>query len=244
MAATERVCPSCRVTVLSRYNADPVCAACLQATRAAETRAPRWIWDSEPIREALARGDLGAFVALLRAGADLSQLDLAALVEGWSQSTVSLVERGKRDTLYDVRELLRVVDALDVPREALLPLLLGERDATLDVQQQVEPAGEVDMDRRSFTRMAATATVGVTLPPAQLPSRIQAAHIRYMRACLDRLRRRDRDIGGGAIVRQAARRKLSNLLRRQATCVVCGEVSLVVVAGGWLIHTLVGSGGG
>jgi putative transposase len=41
-----------------------------------------------------------------------------------------------------------------------------------------------------------------------------------------------------------AERNLSNLLRRQATCGVCGEVSLVVVAGGWLIHALVGRGGG
>ncbi|GLY78872.1 helix-turn-helix domain-containing protein [Actinoallomurus iriomotensis] len=205
MAAAGRVCPSCRLTVLSRYNADPVCASCLQATRAAETRVPVWVWDSAPIREALARGDLGAFLTLLRTGADLSQLDLAALVEGWSQSTVSLVERGKRDTLYDVRELLRVADALGVPREALLPLLLGERDTPLDGKEDVEPAGEVDMDRRSFTRMTAVAALGTALSPTRIPNRVGPAHVRYMRCCLDELRRQDRDLGGGAIVRQAAR---------------------------------------
>jgi transcriptional regulator with XRE-family HTH domain len=205
MAANERVCPSCRLTVLSRYNTDPVCAPCLQTTRTADTGAPTWVWDSAPIREALARGDLGAFLALLRAGADLSQLDLAALVEGWSQSTVSLVERGKRDTLYDIRELLRVTGALGVPREALLPLLLGEPYSTPDGKGDVEPEGEVDMDRRSFTRLTAAAVVGTALPATRIPSRVEPAHVRYIRGCLDRLRRQDRDLGGGVIVRQAAR---------------------------------------
>lgn len=205
MAATERVCPSCRLTVLSRYNTDTACAACLRYTQTIEAEAPAWVWDSAPIREALARGDLGAFLALLRANADLSQLDLAALVEGWSQSTVSLVERGKRDTLYDVRELLRVVDALDIPREALLPLLLGRHSATLEGHDDAEPPGETDMDRRSFTRITAAATLGAALPPRQIPSRIGPAHVRYMRSCLNQLRRKDRDIGGGAIVRQADR---------------------------------------
>jgi hypothetical protein len=141
----------------------------------------------------------------MRAGADLSQLDLAALVEGWSQSTVSLVERGKRDTLYDIRELLRVTDALGVPREALVPLLMGEHDAALDGKGDVEPEGEVDVDRRSFTRMTAAAVVGTALPPTRIPSRVGPAHVRYIRGCLNQLRRQDRDLGGGAIVRQAAR---------------------------------------
>lgn len=56
------------------------------------------------------------------------------------------------------------------------------------------------------------------------------------------------DAGHGAAViyedAAVVERNLSNRLRRQATCVVCGEVSLVVVAGGGLIHTLAGSGGG
>jgi MFS family permease len=39
-------------------------------------------------------------------------------------------------------------------------------------------------------------------------------------------------------------RSLSNPVRRQAASVVCGEVSVWRVAGGLLIHTLVGSGGG
>lgn len=39
-------------------------------------------------------------------------------------------------------------------------------------------------------------------------------------------------------------RNLSNLVRRQATRALCGEVSGSEAVGGWLIHTLVGSGGG
>lgn len=208
MAATERVCPSCRLTVLSRYNTHSVCAACQQATRTTDGGVSAWAWDSAPIREALARGDLGAFLALLRGAADLSQLDLATLIEGWSQSTVSLVERRKRDTLYDVRELLRVIDVLDIPREALLPLLFGEPNATLKGRNDVEPAEEVDMDRRSFTRMTAAAAAGSALPlppPRQVPSRISPTHVHYLRASLDRLRRQDGDVGGGATVTAAAR---------------------------------------
>ncbi|MGI5293057.1 helix-turn-helix domain-containing protein [Nonomuraea polychroma] len=45
-------------------------------------------------------------------------------------------------------------------------------------------------------------------------------------------------------VAESSHRKLSNRLRHQATCVVCGEVSVWGVVSGWLIHTLVGRGGG
>src|SRR3954452_7194970 len=133
MASHEHLCPSCRVTRLSRYNPDPLCGPCLRAARSAGSVAPVWLWDSEPMRRALARADVGAVVAILRGAAGLSQLDLAHLVQGWSQSTVSLIERGRRDTLYDVRELLRFTDAVAMPREALLPLILGEESATLGV---------------------------------------------------------------------------------------------------------------
>ena len=74
--------------------------------------------------DAPARGDLGAAVAMFRAAARLSQRELADLT-GWSQPAVSLVETGRRDTLYDIRELLKFADAVAMPREALLPLLLG-----------------------------------------------------------------------------------------------------------------------
>jgi hypothetical protein len=39
-------------------------------------------------------------------------------------------------------------------------------------------------------------------------------------------------------------RNLSNPVRRQATCALCGEVSVSEITDGWLIHTLVGNAGG
>lgn len=83
------------------------------------------------MRQVLARCDLGAAVVMFRVAAGLSQQELAELT-GWSQSAVSLVETGRRDTLYDIRELLRFADAVTMPREALLPVLLGQPAILVD----------------------------------------------------------------------------------------------------------------
>jgi transcriptional regulator with XRE-family HTH domain len=82
------------------------------------------------MRQALARTDMAAFLAVLRGAAGISQMELANLVEGWSQSTVSTIERNERRTLYDIQELLRLADAVDMPRAALLPLIMGEPEVT------------------------------------------------------------------------------------------------------------------
>ena len=108
--AQARLCPACRKTRLSRYNPESLCAPCVRAARTtpalAERGAPTWLWDSPPMRDALARVDLAAAVAVFRAAAGLSQHELADIT-GWSQSSLSLFESGHRDTLYDVRALLR-----------------------------------------------------------------------------------------------------------------------------------------
>jgi hypothetical protein len=97
------------------------------------------------------------------------------------------------------------VDVLDIPRDALLPLLFGDPDATLEGRSDVEPGG-VEMDRRSFTRIATAAAAGMAMPLARpIPSRIGPGHVRYLRASLDRLRQQDKDVGGGATVAAAAR---------------------------------------
>src|SRR5689334_7941964 len=193
--ARDQVCLSCRVTPLSRYNSDSVCTACLHASRGAGTAVPEWLWDSEPLRRAIARADMGAVVSLLRAAAGLSQLDFANLVDGWSQSTVSLIEHGRRDTLYDVRELLRFADAIGMPREALLPLLLDGPDAIRDDDSGSELSEGFEMDRRSFNAMAAGLTVGMALPSTSVPARIDIAHVRYLRACLEQIRGRYQNAG-------------------------------------------------
>ncbi|GLY80562.1 helix-turn-helix transcriptional regulator [Actinoallomurus iriomotensis] len=154
------------------------------------------------MRQALARLDVGAVVAILRAATGLSQLDLANVVEGWSQSTVSLIERGRRDTLYDVRELLRFADAVGMPRENLLPLILGDPGAVLDDN---ESAGGREVDRRSFNTMAAALTVGAALPSSPVPARVNEGHVRHLRASLAQIRRRHQNAGGGAALEETLR---------------------------------------
>ena len=128
--STERLCPSCRSTRLSRYDFEPLCGPCLRVARDTRDVVSAWVWDSEPMRQALARTDMAAFLAVLRGAAGISQMELANLVEGWSQSTVSTIERNERRTLYDIQELLRLADAVDMPRAALLPLIMGEPEVT------------------------------------------------------------------------------------------------------------------
>jgi len=213
--AQVRLCPACRKTRLSRYNPQPLCAPCTRAARTtpapAERGAPTWLWDSPPMRDALARVDLAAAVAVFRAAAGLSQHELADIT-GWSQSSLSLFESGHRDTLYDVRALLRFADAVDMPREALLPVVLGRPGAALPgawlaemsvaAGTVLEEAG-VDVDRRGFGGLVAGALAAVTLPDVTSPPRVSASHIRYLKACLERIRNRDQNVGGGAVLRQA-----------------------------------------
>ena len=197
-----RICPACKITKLSRYNHDPLCGACERAARETAGIAPAWLWDSKPMRQAWARLDPAAAVAILRAVAGLSQSELGNLVEGWSQSTVSLIENGQRDTLFDIRKLLAFADAVDMPREALLPVLLGREDATLGADQDVALPGDA-VDRREFTGMAAGLLASAVIPYVQVPARVDAAHVRYLQASVEQLRGRDQSRGGGAILRQA-----------------------------------------
>jgi DNA-binding XRE family transcriptional regulator len=159
------------------------------------------------MRRALARVDVGAMVAIFRAATGLSQLALANVVEGWSQSTVSLIERGRRDTLYDIRELLRFADMVDMPREALLPVVLGQPNAMLEVNDDVEPPGAMvdGVSRRSFNGIAAGVAAAGLMPAIGVPDRVDAAHVRYLRACVNQLDDRGHELGGGAVLRQAVR---------------------------------------
>src|SRR5262249_50644908 len=158
----------------SKYNSDPVCAACLRAAQDQRIRVPTWLWDSPPLRRALARPDIGAVVAVLRAATGLSQVDFANLMgEGWSQSAGSLIERHKCHTLYDIRELRRFADTVDMPRAALLPLVIGDPNVTLKAADDPCPTGVPDVDRRSFTSLTATLAVGAALPPIRVPARAE-----------------------------------------------------------------------
>ncbi|MGH3800258.1 MAG: hypothetical protein ACRDTD_09030, partial [Pseudonocardiaceae bacterium] len=76
MRVGDRICLACRVTALSRYNPDPLCSAYQRASRDTAGIVPSWLWDSEPMRAALARVDIPAVVAIFRAASGLSQMEL------------------------------------------------------------------------------------------------------------------------------------------------------------------------
>ncbi len=202
--AGERICLACRVTVLSRYNSDPLCAACARASRDSAGIVPTWLWDSRPMREALARVDIPAVVAIFRAASGLSQLELGNLIEGWSQSLVSLTERGLRDTLYDIRRLMAFTDTVGMPRATLAPLILGHPDAILECDSTValQGANTMGMGRREFSFLAAGLAAAAVLP---MPDRVDRSHVRYLQAVVARLRTQDDTGGGGAVLPQALR---------------------------------------
>ncbi|GAA4907724.1 hypothetical protein GCM10023405_31580 [Streptomonospora salina] len=123
----------------------------------------------------------------------LSQEDFGAVVD-WSQKTVSTVENGRRDTAYDLRELLRVVDRLGLPRAALLPLVYGD-DSSMS-----------EIDRRTFTAgaLGGLAALGMGAASVDWHSRkIGEPHVRALNACLHGLRNRDQSVGGGALLQDA-----------------------------------------
>jgi len=213
--AHDRLCPACRKTRLSRYNHDPLCAPCMRASQIApplpEPITLAWLWDSLPMREALARVDLAAVVAVFRAAAGLSQHELADIL-GWSQSSLSLFESGHRNTLYDIRELLRFTDAVDMPRDALLPLILGQAFAALPDVPLADIGGlevaNMDLDRRGFATAVTGAATAVMLTEPSVPVKVTASHVRYLKTCAENLSSRDQAIGGGALLKQAVRQWL------------------------------------
>lgn len=202
--AGKRICLACRVTVLSRYNSDPLCAVCAGASRDSAGIVPTWLWDSRPMREALARVDIPAVVAIFRAASGLSQLELGNLIEGWSQSLVCRIERGQRDTLYDIRRLLAFTDAVGMPRAALAPLILGQPDAILECDNTLALQGVdiMGLGRREFSFLTAGFAAAAALP---VPDRVDRAHLRYLRTVLTRLRAQDDTVGGGAVLPAALR---------------------------------------
>jgi hypothetical protein len=130
---TARVCGACNKTLLSGYNPGAVCAPCERALFAArELSDPGgrsdlagWVWDTGPMRRALARLDFPAVLVIYRSAARLSRRELGELI-GLSHSVIWYWEVGRRQGIYDIRQLLHFADAVQMPREALLPVILGQ----------------------------------------------------------------------------------------------------------------------
>jgi transcriptional regulator with XRE-family HTH domain len=161
------------------------------------------------MRAALARMDMSAVSVVLRAAAGLTQEDLANLVPGWSRTMVTRIERGERKTLSYLPELLAFADAVEMPREALVPLIMGDPNATVGLENVVVQEDGARVDRRRFHATAFGVAAGLVLPAsavtASAPERVTASHIRYLRSCIDGLWTRDWSLGGAALLRQALR---------------------------------------
>lgn len=226
---------------LSRYNPDSLCSACTSASRRRGVAVPQWLWDSAPLRQALADQNLGAALALVRASAGLSQLELGALL-GWDQSKVQRAEKGTRDTLYDIRTLFQVVDALDMPRTALAPLVFGSPEAIITED-------DVDLTRRQFSgvlggaALAGLTGMGTESGNIQVPAKVDKAHLRYLTATVNQLYERDQMVGGAALARGALRqyRRAQRMLNEsdyaertgQQLMTAAGELAVCV---GWLAY--------
>ncbi|MBV9449000.1 MAG: helix-turn-helix domain-containing protein [Streptosporangiaceae bacterium] len=192
-------CPACRNGQLVRRG-DPLCQVCIQEAK--ETVPwPRWVFDSPLLRRALADLNVPAVPAIVRAACGLSQRDLAGIV-GWSPAALSYYERGQREAVFDIRELLQFADAVGMPREILLPLIVADPEARLAAGTQNGP--DVDVDRRGLGALidAAAATV---LPKPAVSAVVKPAHVRYWQACADTLYIHDHVVGGTALLLPALR---------------------------------------
>lgn len=198
----QKLCPGCRTTLLSRYNTGAVCGSCLRSARATAVGVPAWLWDSLPMRQALATQNFAGVLALLRSTVGLTQQEMADLVPGWTKTKVTRIESGERGTMYDIRELLAWADAVCMPREALLPLITGRPEADLGMLPQ--PGDE--MDRRTFNGALVALSASALFPGVfTAPDRISSAHLAYLQTCSEELWERDWAVGGVGLLRQAMR---------------------------------------
>ena len=135
-----RLCGSCRKTLLSGYNPGDFCTPCQRALFDRQHLADpdgrddmaAWVWDTGPMRDALARLDFPAVLVIYRSAAGLLRRELAERT-GLSESVIWYWEAGRRQGIYDIRQLLQFADPLRMPRPALLPVILGQPDALGDL---------------------------------------------------------------------------------------------------------------
>ena len=135
-----RVCGSCRKTRLSGYNPGDFCTPCQRALFDRQHLAgpdarddmAAWVWDTGPMRDALARLDFPAVLVIYRSAAGLTRRELGERT-GLSESVIWYWEAGRRGGIYDIRQLLKFADSLRMPRPALLPVILGQPHALSDL---------------------------------------------------------------------------------------------------------------
>jgi transcriptional regulator with XRE-family HTH domain len=182
---------------------------------------------------AVAAGEIGTLIRLMRQALGWSQQQLADR-SGYSQATISRLERGVSRAARDTVILADVAQALGVP-----PAVLGVSS------QHGQPASIVDgVERRDFLGGAAGLTVAVLLPrDVATPGRIDTAQVAQCWTALHRLEELDAFHGGAAgyqVVDEMVRR-LQDALRRGCYSPAVGrELQGVTAAAmdqaGWLAY--------
>jgi transcriptional regulator with XRE-family HTH domain len=183
-------------------------------------------------RAAVAAGEAGTLVRLMRQAAGWNQHDLADR-SGWSQATISRLERGVSRATRDTVILTDVAQALGAPPSALGVSAELNQPIILD-----------DVERRDFLGGAAGLAVTVLLPQnVATPGRIDADQTAQCWTALHRLFALD-DRQGGATVYQVAEGmalRLQDALRRGSYASSVGRELQGVTAAtmehaGWLAY--------
>lgn len=141
-------------------------------------------------RTAVASGDHGAVIRLVRRALGLHQSHLAAR-SGYSQPTISRVERNE---VHDPVVLMDLADALAIPRG----IFGGHGNHSLEVGPSL-----ADMERRELLQAALAVASAAMLPTAVVdPSpgrRIGTTVVNECWTALDRLQNLEASQGGGVV---------------------------------------------
>ncbi|MGH3685312.1 MAG: helix-turn-helix domain-containing protein [Pseudonocardiaceae bacterium] len=184
-------------------------------------------------RAAVAAGETGVLIRLMRQAIEWTQQDLADQ-SGYSQSTISRLERGVSRAAQDTVILADIANALGAPPAALL-----------GVSSHLDQTPILDgVDRRDVFGGAAGLVMAVLLPrDIATPGRIDAAQAAQCWTALHRLEELDQCHGGAAVyqVAEAMAQRLQDALRRGSYLPAVGRELQGVTAAtmeyaGWLAY--------
>jgi transcriptional regulator with XRE-family HTH domain len=183
-------------------------------------------------RVAVAAGEIGTLIRLMRQALEWSQQDLADR-SGYSQATISRLERGVSRAARDTVILTDVAQALGVPPDVLGVSGRSAHPPILD-----------GVDRRDFFGGAAGLAGAVLLPrEVTTPGRIDTAQVAQCRTALGRLEELDALYGGAAVyqVAEGMVQRLQDAVRRGSYPPAVGrELQGVTAAAmdqaGWLAY--------
>jgi transcriptional regulator with XRE-family HTH domain len=183
-------------------------------------------------RAAVAAGAAGTVIRMIRQAHGWSQKDLADR-SGYSQATISRLERGVSRATRDTAVLTDLAGALGVPSAVLGIVSDSDQRPILD-----------DVDRREFLGGAAGLAVTALLPQSvATPGRINAAEATQCWTALRRIEELDARQGGTAVCQMAEgmARRLQDALRRGIYLPAVGrELQSITAAAmdqaGWLAY--------